>query len=123
MARVLVFTTNGETKEIECNTLDDYYKELNCSTFDIVRRRVGNKMFDIFVDDEGLLKCDPVITMIGDDFKPMLVGNLIFANSDSEENTTSLSDDDVKLIKDFVMHLYNIDTGETRKVIWGGYGR
>ena len=39
----------------------------------------------------------------------MLVGNLIFANHDSEGNTTSLSDNDIKIIKS---HIREVQTFE-----------
>ena len=86
-------------KKIECGNLDDYYKYLECDCFDIANRKIGGKRFDVFVDDEGLLKENPIPTAINGSGNVMLVGNLIFANHDYEGNTTSLSDDDIEIIK------------------------
>lgn len=66
----------------------------------IARRKVGEKIFDIFVDDEGLLKDNPIPTAFTSDLEVALVGNLLFANHDAEGNTTSLSDEDIECIID-----------------------
>ena len=88
----------NEFRKVECATLDDFYRELDAEAFDIARRNVGGKAFDIFVDDVGLFKDRPIVSAIDNGLKPMLVGNLIFANHDEEGNTTSLSSEDVARI-------------------------
>ena len=105
MARLLLIDVeNDEIKEvnIEEDNFNDYYKHLNCRIFDIARRKIGGKMFDIYVDDEGLLKSPQpsVSAYCLSRNEPMLVGNLIIANCDEVGNTTDLSDDDIKLIKE-----------------------
>ena len=97
-ARVLVFDGCFHEATISDNSIDEIYAELECDCFDIAYRKVGGKYFDIFCDDIGLFREDPQITMVSPDGKPMLVGNLLFANHDSEGNTTSLSDDDINTI-------------------------
>lgn len=82
-------------KQVECQDLDDFYKYLKCSCFDIARRKIGGKYYDIFVDDEGLLKEGFIVSAIDSKGNAMLVGNLIFANHDAEGNTTSLSEEDI----------------------------
>lgn len=94
MASLLLF--NGDTfQKVQCEELDDYYKYLECDCFDIAIRKINGVYFDIFCDDIRLFREDPKITAVSPGNAPMLVGNLIFANHDSEGNTTSLSDEDM----------------------------
>lgn len=103
-----------------CKKLDDFYREIGCSCIDIARRSINGKMFDIFVDDEGLLKADAgeyiSATVVEDgEISPQLVGTLVFANHDAAGNTTDLSLDDTLLISSRVcpVKIVNQETGET----------
>lgn len=117
MARLLLLDIyEDRIQEVECNELDDYYKYLRCDCFDIARRKLDNKYFDIFVDDEGLLKDDPIVSAITIKREPMLVGNLIFANHDGQGNTVSLSDEDIKLIKSHILDMSVIKGSEVVRI-------
>lgn len=106
MARVLVLNVqNNEFHTAECSELSDFYRELGCDIFDIARRVVGDKAYDIFVDDMGLWKENPVVSAIDKNCNPMLVGNLIFANHDEQGNTTSLTDEDMARILSHAVHV------------------
>ena len=99
MATVLVLDVKADEFRIaECNEIEDFYRELDAQPFDIARRKIDGKMFDIFIDDMGLLRDKPKISAISKGFEPMLVGNLVFANHDSKGNTTSLTDEDMARI-------------------------
>lgn len=114
-ARLLAFNpTTGEFAEFIQNTLQDFYDHLECDCFDIAYRKVGteNRCFDIFVDDIGLFREKPIVSAIGSDFQPQLVGNLVFANHDMEGNTTSLSDEEIKYIKDCCTSVTDPENGE-----------
>ncbi len=76
------------------NDLQTFYEVIDCDTIDIAVRDVYDQTFDIIVDDEGLLKEDPIVTAIDTNFQPMLVGTLIFCHHDSEGNLTSISEED-----------------------------
>lgn len=115
MARLLAFNpSSGEFTEFEQKTLQDFYDHLECECFDIAYRKVGaeKRYFDIFVDDIGLFREKPIVSAIGSDFQPQLVGNLIFANHDLEGNTTSLSDEEIKYIKDCCTSVTDPENGE-----------
>ena len=100
MAKVLVLDVeNGETRIVECEKLNDYYKELKCEIFDIATRRIGGKYFDIFCDDEGTFRENPIVSAVYPDHSPALVGNLIFANHNSKGETTSLTSKDIGMIR------------------------
>ena len=117
-ARLLTMNTKGEFKEVNCGKLDDYYKYLECDTFDIATRNIGGRYYDIYVDDIGLFAEHPIVTAISSEFKPMLVGNLIFANHDSQGNTTSLSDEDIAHIKNNVIAIYDMQEGDSHLAIY-----
>lgn len=124
MANLLLFDVEAELpvdvfKKVECNELDDYYEHLKCDCFDIATRKIGNKCFDIFVDDCGLLVEDPVISAVDTEGYPMLAGNLIFANHDDAGNTTSLTDEDIKEIQS---HTFLCDyKGKSRFIVMCEY--
>ncbi len=111
MARVLILDVlNGKgLYEAECNELADYYKHLQCDCFDIAHYCVGDKCFDMFVDDIGLFAERRIVSVIDYAGNPMLVNNVVFANHDNEGNTTSLTDEDITLIKRNVMHVVDFD--------------
>ena len=102
MERVLVLDVEkGEIREVEISeNIETIYRELGCDTFDIANRKIGDRRFDIFCDDNGLFRDKPIVSAINaDHFSPMLVGNLLFANHDSEGRTVGLSDEDVAVIR------------------------
>jgi len=116
MARLLLVDVfDNQVKEVECNELDNYYKHLRCNCFDIAYRKVGGRYFDIFVDDIGLFAEHPIVSAMDSAGNPMLVGNLIFANHDAEGNTTSLSDEDISIIKEHLMNVVDFDAEPIRQ--------
>ena len=111
--RLLLLDSDCGLSTVHCEELDDYYKYIKCDTIDIVQRKIGNKVFDIICDDEGRFKNNPRLSMISiyDDYMASLVGNLIFANHDAEGNTTSLSSEDIAMIKSEAVRILDVDNG------------
>lgn len=113
---LLLDVWNGEVKEITIKEFEDYYKYLRCDCFDIPTRRIGKEKreFDIFCDDEGLLKFH-IPTAYNSKNQTMLVGNLIFSKTDSEGETISLTPEEIEYIKGYIKkvkipesnHLFN----------------
>jgi hypothetical protein len=60
---------------------------------------IGGEIYDIYCDDEGLLKSEQVVSLVDNHYQPALVGNLIFARSNEKGETVSLTDGDVEIIK------------------------
>ena len=106
MAKVLVLDVNNQKiYEAECVELEDFYKHLDSGCFDIVNREIGGVRYDIFCDDVGLFREDPIVSAVDrDTYAPRLVGNLVFANHDDQGETTSLSNDDVIRILSQITH-------------------
>lgn len=109
MAKIKAFyvdpsTNTAEEREITPD-LDTYYELLHCDCIDIVNRGFAmcNRRFDIICDDMGLYADDPRISAIDDHMQPMLVGALlVIGQADEEGNETSLTDEDVKILKHYV---------------------
>lgn len=105
----LVDVNNKSARAVEIEpSLDKYYELLECDCIDIAERSVGGKIFDIIVDDEGLMRDTQVISAIDSRCKPMLVGNLLFVHHDREGNTTGLSDSDCEHLLASVHHIRTI---------------
>lgn len=97
------------SNEVKKMTIDDdlktFYKMLNCNIVEMPERRIGEneKYFTIIVDEEGLLKTNPIPSAIDPFGKPCLAGNLIICDSDWETGElASLSDDEVEYIKNHI---------------------
>lgn len=84
-------------QEIECDNdnLKSFQDPLRCACFTIINRKIGDRYFDIYCDDQGLLSDNPIPSAFNSELKPVLVGNLIFAHHDNYGETTELSDDDI----------------------------
>ena len=97
MARVAVLNVKDcKYYETNCDSLDDFYAHLDADVFDIAYRKIGNVWYDIYVDDLGLCKDNPIVSAVSaEDYSPQLVGNLIFAHHDDEGETTDIYDDDM----------------------------
>lgn len=77
---------------MQSGALEEYYDILNCTTFDIASRKIGKNYYDIYCDDEGLLKINPIVSAVSPDRSPMLVGNLFVTKTDVEGETISLTE-------------------------------
>lgn len=77
--------------------LSELYRVLECEHIDIVNRALGGVIFDIVLDDEGLLKANetgalPTSWWQKEGYTPNhegLFGNLLLAHHDDEGNLTS----------------------------------
>lgn len=83
------------------NNFKSLYSLLNCTTFTIVSRKIGKKVFDIYLDDEGLLKEDSIPSAMSIDNQELLVGNLLIIKHDDNGEVVSLDKDDMKFVKLF----------------------
>lgn len=72
-----------ETKKPD---LQLFYKKIECDCIDIAVRKIDGKAFNIILDDEGLLKEDPIVSAIDGNGNPMLVGNLMFFGGETTED-------------------------------------
>ena len=84
------------------NVLKDLYKILNCDLVTCVEIEVGGKFFDVWADDEALLKDNPVPNLYVDD-KLIIFGAVAFAKTGEDGELVGLDSDDIHLLWDFAI--------------------
>ena len=82
------------------NILHDLYRILNCQLVTCTEIEVNGKFFDVWSDDEALLKPNPVPNLYIDD-DLIIFGSVAFAKSDDEGKLVGLERDDLHLLWDF----------------------
>ena len=102
MKAYLLDVHNNRARTVEVgdeDRLEEYYKLLNCSTIDITSRQIEGKYFDIVCDDEGLFNEPVKVSALDSNGEPALVGSLLFCNYDGDGGETSLTDEDIALLR------------------------
>ena len=84
------------------NVLKDLYRILNCELVTCTEIEVNGKFFDVWSDDEALLKDKPAPNLYIDD-DLIIFGSVAFAKADDDGNLAGLSSDDVHLLWDFAI--------------------
>ena len=108
--KVFSLEVNDDTKTITPhvrhispdNGLNDLYKILNCDLVTCVEIEVGGKFFDVWADDEALLKDKPVPNLYVDD-ELIFFGSVVFAKTDEDGEMVGLDSDDIHLLWDFYL--------------------
>lgn len=92
-----------DLKRIDLDDIETYTDIIGCDLFDIARVSVGGVLYDVYVDDEGLLKDSPVPTAAYTDGQVKLVGTLVITKGDDESgDTNGLSVEDIDNITDCI---------------------
>ena len=84
------------------NVLKNLYRILNCDIVTCTEIEVNDKLFDVYSDDEALLKDKPIPNLYIDD-DLIIFGSVAFAKADDEGRLVGLSSDDVQLLWDFAL--------------------
>ena len=84
------------------NVLQDLYKILNCELVTCTEIEVNGKLFDVWSDDEALLKDKPTPNLYIDD-DLIIFGSVAFAKADDEGKLVGLSREEVHLLWDFAL--------------------
>lgn len=80
------------------NSLESLYELLKVDLIDIVEVNIQGTSYDIVLDDEGVLKENPIISAISLDCKIQYVGNLFICHHDRYGNLTSLKEDELQTV-------------------------
>ena len=84
------------------NVLKDLYRILNCELVTCIEIEVNGKLFDVYADDEALLKSNPVPNLyIEDDL--IIFGSVAFAKADEDGKLVGLNRDDIHLLWEFCL--------------------
>ena len=84
------------------NVLKNLYRILNCDIVTCIEIEVNGKFFDVYSDDEALLKDKPIPNLYIDD-DLIIFGSVAFAKADDDGKLIGISSDDVHLLWDFVL--------------------
>ena len=82
------------------NVLQDLYKILNCDLVTCTEIQVNGELFDVYSDDEALLKSKPIPNLYIDDGL-IICGSVAFAKADDDGKLVGLSRAEVHLLWDF----------------------
>ena len=111
--RVFTLECNDKTKTITPqvryisadNVLQDLYKILKCELVTCTQIEVSGKLFDVWSDDEALLKTNPVPNLYIED-ELIIFGSVAFAKSDEEGKLVGLNHAEVELLWDFALRQF-----------------
>lgn len=84
------------------DVLNEMCKIIGCEMIDIVQIEVEGKFYDIYCDDEFLLKDNPVPTLYLYN-ETVLCGNLVFTTCDEDGKTQGLTDEDIKILTEYIL--------------------
>ena len=84
------------------NVLQDLYKVLKCDMVTCTKIEVKGERFDVYSDDETLLKDEPAPNLYIDD-DLIIFGSVAFAKSDEEGKLAGLTREEVHLLWDFAL--------------------
>jgi len=109
---------------VEANGLNDYYKYLECDCIDITTAMVNGNVVNIIVDDEGLMKENPVLSAFYVDeneteWEGALAGNLLFCGeADEEGELTDISKKTAMYLLTRVRSRVTYDEENGHELIW-----
>ena len=108
MAKAMLFKTDSvDFTLIDIKSWQDIAPLLDAAFFDVTRALIGGKEFTLYVDDESLLKDNPVpMAFDKGDLKPMLAGNILVLQSDVAGDNRDLTDEEVDILYDNSMVLF-----------------
>lgn len=118
MKYLLIDVINNDVRLVEADGLDDFYKLLNCRCIDIIHRKIGDIECTLIIDDEGLLKDDPIVSAIDVNGSPCLVGNILIASAKTVDGElTELTNEDVQDIMFNVAEITTLKRSEPYRVL------
>lgn len=109
-------TGKARTETIR-NELPEYYRILDCSCFDIVSVKIGQHFYDVYCDDESLLKANPIVSAVDKNCSPQLTGNLFITKTDFDGETLSLEPHEIKEVTDQIKGFFDLAAGKAHDVL------
>ena len=108
MAKAMLFKTDSqEITLVDVKSWRDICPLLDASFFDVTTVSLGGVLFTVYVDDEGLLKDNPIpMAFDSGDLRPMLAGNLLIMQNDDAGDNRDLTEFEVSIIYEHSMVLY-----------------
>lgn len=79
-------------------SLKDMYRFCHCDCIDITHVGIDGRRFAVIVDDEGLLRYDPVMSVFSSNAGPILFGSIMIMRDGEGGELAGIDEDDVDLI-------------------------
>lgn len=121
MAKAMLFETGSITFTfVDVKSWQDIAPLLEANFFDVTTVLIGGKEFTLYVDDESLLKDNPIpMAFDSGDLQPMLAGNILVLQNDEAGDSRDLTDEEVDNLYTHSMTLFehNGDNFEGRMVL------
>jgi len=120
MKGYLIDVENDKAGTVEIKDEDhlgQFYKLIGCRCIDIAVRKVDGKLYNVVLDDEGLLVAHPVISAIDKTMHVMLAGNLILFGLADDMDLAGIDAADVENIERNVHEVFDFDRMTTHPVI------
>ena len=108
--RALLIDTSKGASVVDVKDFRDIQKKLDIDVFDIVSRQIGNDktaIYDIYVDDCGLLKGNPIVSAYDTQGVPHLVGNLLVARHNEDGEQIPLTDEDLEYLEQWCFEAHD----------------
>ena len=119
---IIKIDTKGNVTQLNFdlkNVLAQAYREIECDIIDITTINVDGIAVDVIVDDEGLLKDNPVFTVaIGKERH--LFGNVLLVPSDVDDEGSyhrGFTDKEIVVIQNNIREFIDFRNGFIRKVL------
>jgi hypothetical protein len=93
----------GKYEIIECEEKDTYRTMRDfigniIEPRDIIVNEEEGSVISMYVDEEGLLKDNPIVSVIDHAHRPILVGNVVVAKINAEGETVTLTETEIERI-------------------------
>ena len=121
MARAMLFKTDSmDLTFIDVKSWQEISPLLEANFFDVTTALIGGQEFTLYVDDESLLKDNPIpMAFDSGDLQPMLAGNILVMQNDAAGDSRDLTEEEVENLYMHSMNLfeYHGDNLEGRTVL------
>lgn len=107
--KAFLFKTDGTFERVELKSYKDIAHLIGTDMWTTACRKFNGKHFNIYLDDLGLYREQPVITAVKTNNNERLVGNLLLTLMDGRGEDISLTDDDFKRLEDCIILLNTWD--------------
>ena len=107
--KAFLFKIDGTFERVEFNSYKEIGALLNTDMWTTACRKFNGKHFNIYLDDLGLYREQPVITAVKTNCSERLVGNLLLTVMDGRGGDISLTEEDFKRLEDSVILLNTWD--------------
>lgn len=87
------------------NVLQELYRILKCELVTCTQIEVSGKLFDVWSDDEALLKANPIPNLYITD-ELIIFGSVALAKSDEEGKVEGLNHAEIQLLWDFALNQF-----------------